>query len=228
MAAQEQQKNKSPKHRIFIVEDHPLVRDGLTQLIQQQTDLEVCGGTDSAGKALEAAAQLKPDMVIVDISLKEGNGIELIRDLKAQHDRLPILVFSMHDETFYAERALRAGARGYLSKQASSDEILQAVRQVLHGEIHLSNEMMIRIIEKAVSKPEGLQTSPIEQLSDRELEVFQWIGQGLRPRQIAEEMNLSVKTIESYFARLKQKLNLKSASELTRHAIQWQRSYGID
>jgi DNA-binding NarL/FixJ family response regulator len=211
---------KSPKRRILIVDDHAIVREGLAQLINSEADLAVCGEVDSAQRAIDAINALKPDIAIVDISLSSMNGIELIKNIKVQHPTLPILVLSMHDESLYAERALRAGAKGYIMKQEGTENLRLAIRQVLNGEIYLSTRMSGKMLTQLAGGSKDL-GSPIERMSDRELEVFQLIGQGLGTRQIAEKLHLSIKTIESYREHIKQKMNFKNGTELVQQAVQW-------
>lgn len=210
----------SAKKRILIVDDHPIFRQGIAQLINNDPGLEVCGEADSARDAISKLEKLQPDLALVDITLKGTNGIELLKSLKAQHPKLPVLVLSMHDESLYAERALRAGARGYVMKQEPPEQVMGAMRKVLGGELYLSPAMGTQMIGKLVGAPAG-SASPVDALSDRELEVLQLIGQGHGTRQIAEELHLSVKTIESHRAHIKEKLNLASAPELVRFAVQW-------
>lgn len=210
--------------KILVVDDHPIVRQGLSLLINQEEDLQVCGEAENAHEALNAIESLEPDMAIVDISLEGVNGVELIKNIKARFPGLLILVLSMHDESLYAERALRAGANGYIMKQEANEKVMEAIRQVLAGEIYVSDKLASKMLHQFVagkSTPDG---SLVQRLSDRELEVFQLIGQGHGTRQIAEELHLSVKTIESYRAHIKDKLKLKNATELVRYAIQWVQS----
>lgn len=209
------------KARILIVDDHPLVREGLADLVNKEKDLVVCGQAEDAYQAMEAIRELKPDMAIVDISLKETSGLELIKDIKIQHPSMPILTLSMHEESVYAERALRAGAKGYIMKREATKKVVTAIRKVLRGQLYLSEKMTTRLVRKFVDgKPEA-GTSPIDRLTDRELEVFCLLGRGNGTRQISEQLHLSVKTIETYRSRIKEKLNLTSASELLQHAFQW-------
>lgn len=209
------------KTRILVVDDHPILRQGLTQLINQEADLSVCGEAEEAHKAIEAIAALNPDMVIVDISLRDINGIELIKKIRVRDETLPILVLSMHDESLYTERALRAGANGYIMKQEASDQVVRAIRQVLSGEIYVSDRVGSKLLRKIIHGRPTAIDSPIDKLSDRELEVFRLIGRGYRTRQIAEMLRLSVKTVESYREHIKQKMGFRDATELLQHAIQW-------
>lgn len=219
----QQQHNAEAKRavRVFLVDDHPIVRRGLVELIEQEPDLSVCGEASDAPAAVEAIAELQPDIAVVDISLQHTSGIELIKDLKISHHDLPILVLSMHDETLYAERVLRAGARGYVMKEEATERLMTAIRQVLKGQIYLSGRMSARLVSSFVAGPPGTGSSPMERLSDRELQVFELIGQGLSTRQIAEALHLSVKTIESHREHIKGKLNLTRSTELLQHAMQW-------
>ncbi len=209
------------KRTVLIVDDHPIVREGLAQLIDQESDLQVCGQAEDAHEAMQAIRQLAPDLVIVDISLKDTSGMELIKDLKVQYPRLPVLTLSMHDEAVYGERALRAGARGYIMKQEATEKVVTAIRRVLAGEIYVSDGMAAKMVSKIVGGGAREGGSPVECLSDRELEVFRLIGEGYSTREMAEKLHLSVKTIETYRAHIKDKLNLEDANELLRCAIQW-------
>jgi DNA-binding NarL/FixJ family response regulator len=209
------------KRSVFIVDDHPIMRDGISLLIDQQPDLNVSGTASSAPEALDALNCAEPDLLLVDISLTGMNGIELIKIVKKRNGRLPILVLSMHAEALYAERAIRAGAKGYVMKHASADTLLAAIRRVLEGKVYLSPPMAERLLEKAAGGGAAENKSPVDQLSDRELEIFKLIGLGLRPHKIADELQLSIKTVETYYSRLKQKLNAKDATELLQLAIAW-------
>jgi DNA-binding NarL/FixJ family response regulator len=207
--------------KVFLVDDHPLVREWLTQLIQRESDLSVCGEAEDTQEALKKIAETKPDIVIADITLKTTHGLELVKDLQVRLPSLPVLVLSMHDESLYAERVLRAGARGYITKQEATKRILLAIRQVLSGQIYISEKMASRMVQKMVMGSAEAQKSPIERLTDRELEVFQLIGRGHGTRRIAEELHLGIKTVESYRARIKEKLKLDDGTQLLQHAIQW-------
>jgi DNA-binding NarL/FixJ family response regulator len=209
------------KKEVFIVDDHPIVRDGLIKIINHEKDLEVCGEADEPQEALKSISQRRPDVIIIDITLKNSDGIELTKSLKARYPTLPVIVLSMHDELIYAERALRAGASGYLMKEVVSDKITVAIRTVLTGEIYVSNKMAKRMLRKHARGKADTMSTPMDSLSDRELEIFRLLGQGYKPSKIAQSMHLSVKTIESYRARIKEKLHLADADELLRHAIQW-------
>jgi len=206
-------------NRILIVDDHPMMREGLRTLISREHDLAVCGEAETAGQALDAVANLKPDLVLADISLPGRNGVELIKDIRSLQPAVLILVISMHDESLYAERVLRAGARGYIMKQESGPTMIQAIRQVLAGRIYLSDKMSARILENVAGK--RAKASPIERLSDREFEVFQLIGRGKSTVQIAEELHLSTKTVEAHRAQVKAKLDLRNMPELISFASRW-------
>ena len=222
MASRMQGKTNQPaKHRIVIVDDHPIVRQGLAQLIEQEDDLHICGQAEDAHEAVRAIRELNPDLVIVDISLRTSSGIDLIKDIKAQFPALPVLTLSMHDEALYAERALRAGARGYIMKQEAPEEVVTAIRRVLAGTTYVSQGMAAKMVNKIVAGPGEKNASPVDRLSDRELEVFRLIGEGYGTREMAEKLYLSVKTIETYRAHIKEKLNLQDANELLRAAIRW-------
>lgn len=207
--------------RILIVDDHPVVRQGVRHMLEQEADLRVCAEAESAGEALQALQKHKPDLAIVDISLKGTDGLELTKWIRAQDEDLPILVLSMHDENLYAERVLRAGAHGYLMKAEVGDKIIAAVRKVLAGEIYLSEKVGQSILHEVSGRGGPLDASPIRHLSDRELEVFRLIGQGHGTREIANLLHLSVKTIETYRAHIKEKLGLTNATQLVRYAAQW-------
>jgi DNA-binding NarL/FixJ family response regulator len=212
------------KAKVFLVDDHPLVREHLTALIQAQADLDVCGEAADAPTALSLIARQAPDLVILDISLKHSNGLELIKNLKELRPNLPVLVLSMHDEMLYAERSLRAGALGYITKEEATVNILSAVHRVLGGQVYLSEQMAGRMMRKMVGGATDGRGSPLEVLTDRELEVFQMLGRGLGTRQIAEDLRLGIKTVESYRARIKEKLQLADGNQLLQHAIQWVQS----
>jgi DNA-binding NarL/FixJ family response regulator len=231
VAAQEDLKNlagrswaaRRGRRRILLVDDHPIVRQGLAELINRQKNLVVCGETGSGREAPELARRLDPDLAVIDVSLKDASGIQLLKTLKLQRPRLPLLVLSMHEEGLYAERALRAGAVGYIMKQEASEIILKAIHSVLQGEIYLSDHIKEKLLHHLVEGKSGKPGFCVDLLSDRELEIFQLIGNGFGTRQIAEKLHLSVKTIESYRESLKQKLQLKDRSELVQQAIHWAR-----
>ena len=207
------------KRRVFIVDDHPIVRQGLVQLINNEPDLQIVGQGEDAYAALKAMRAAKPDVALVDISLKDADGLELLKELKAQGAEFPVLILSMHDESLYAERALRAGARGYVMKQEPPDVLLGAIRRVLAGEIYVSPKMGATLLRRMVGSREVNATSPMERLTDRELEVFRLIGAGQSVREIADKLCLSVKTVEAHREHIKEKLSLKTSAELLRFAI---------
>lgn len=212
------------KYRILIVDDHPLFRHGIGDLINAESDLEVCGEADNAPSALDGIRHLAPDLVTVDISLRGANGIDLLKSIKVEYPKLPLLVLSMHDESLYALRSLRAGARGYIMKQEALDRVMSAIRQVLRGELYVSPSVSGRMIEEFVQGSaggSGAGCSVADKLTDRELEILQLIGQGHGVQQIARELNLSAKTVETHRAHIKEKLNFQTARELARFAVQW-------
>jgi DNA-binding NarL/FixJ family response regulator len=214
----------SQKKRVFIVDDHALVREWLATLINQQSDLKVCGEAASAAEGLRKIATAKPHVAIVDISMEGGSGIELIKNIKATCPVLPevaVIVLTMHDELLYCERALRAGARGYVMKREATKNVLQAIRCVLKGEMYLSEKMARMMAERFVGAKPAAGASQFEILSDRELEVFRLLGRGYSTRQIAEQMAVGFKTVQSFRARIKEKLKLANATELLREAIRW-------
>ncbi|MCG3149528.1 MAG: Oxygen regulatory protein NreC [Verrucomicrobiae bacterium] len=212
------------RHRVLLVDDHPIVCEGLSQKINGEVDLLVCGQAHDVHSALEAIEKLHPDIVIVDIALGTGSGVELIKDIKVRHPKLPTLVLSMHDEALYAERSLHAGAKGYVMKQEDPECLLRAIRRVLHGEVYLSDKVKDAIVNRlGGALPEGKITTFVEQLSDRELEVFQLIGNGYVTHEIADRLHLSVKTVASHRENIKKKLTLPTSEDLLRLAIHWQR-----
>ncbi len=208
------------KKAVFVVDDHPLLRQGLALLINQQQDLEVCGEAEEAQAAMHAIAQRLPDIMIVDISLSGPDGLDLLKSIRLSYPHLPVLILSMHDEAIYAERALRARANGYIMKQEATEKVLVAVRRILNGDIYLSDRMANKMLQQYIGGASAIQ-SRISALSDRELEVFRLIGEGRRTREIADELHLSIKTVETYQAHIKEKLSLRSGRELIQHAIQW-------
>ena len=214
-------KNFSSRKRLLIVDDHPMMRTGLAQLIDNEDDLKVCAEADNAAQALDAALGQKLDLILLDISLPDKNGLELIKDIRAVKPTLPILVVSMHDEGLYAERVLRAGGRGYIMKQEGGKKLLEAIRQVLSGQIYVSDKISSGILETFSGRPVEAAAFPVQQLSDREFEVFQLIGQGKSTREIADHLHLSVKTVEVHRLNIKKKLKLKTATDLVRHAVRW-------
>lgn len=209
------------KSRIFLVDDHPLVREWLTNLIQEQSDLVVCGEAEDVATAEREIRETKPDVVIVDISLKGSSGLELIKEIKTVNPDMAVIVLSMHDEKLYAERVIRAGARGYIMKRETTKKIVAAIREVMSGKLHVSDQVAAIFAEKFVDRRMPTGGSPIETLSDRELEVFDLLGQGYETRRVAENLHLSIKTVQAYCARIKEKLNLANGTELLREAICW-------
>jgi DNA-binding NarL/FixJ family response regulator len=209
------------KSRIYIVDDHTMFREGLRQLIEHDPHLAVCGDAADAPTALEGIRQTNPDVVIVDITLAGSSGLDLIKQIRAAHEDLPVLVVSMHEESLYAERALRAGAMGYVMKNEPAKTVAAAIQSVLHGEMYLSRKMSSSVISKFMRGESEESMSPLDILSDRELEVFRMLGQGKGTRQIAQDLGLSIPTIQSFRNRIKEKLHLKTAPELVLHAINW-------
>jgi DNA-binding NarL/FixJ family response regulator len=209
------------KTRIFIVDDHPIVREGLSLMMNREPDLMVCGEAEEATGALQAITSARPDLLIVDISLSGPDGLDLLKSIRARYPSLPVLILSMHDESIYAERALRAGANGYIMKQEATEKVLVAVRQILAQKVYVSDRIANRMLQQYIKGSVSERQSPIAELSDRELEVFRLIGEGHGTRKIAEELHLSVKTVESYQAHIKEKLSLKNGRELVQRAIQW-------
>lgn len=216
------QRKRPTRARVLIVDDHPAVREALALRIGRQPDLEVCGEAPDTSEALRLVAECQPDVAVVDISLKTGNGIDLIKRIKDRNEQVRILVWSMHSESLYAERALRNGALGYINKDQATDKIVEAIRRVMEGKVWLSEAMAERLLQRVVGapRPEAAR-SPLETLADRELEVFRLIGQGLRTVEIAARLHLSVKTVETYRDRIRQKLDLSHGTELAHYATQW-------
>ena len=214
-------KSKIAAKQVLIVDDHPMMRTGLAQLIDNEPDLKVGAEADNAGQALDAIARQPFDLVLLDISLPDKNGLELIKDVLTLKPGLPMLVVSMHDELLYAERVLRAGGRGYIMKQEGGKKFLEAIRQVLNGKVYVSEKMSARILENVSGRHGEASASPVERLTDREFEVFQLIGQGKGTRDIAQRLRLSMKTVEVHRANIKKKLKLKTATDLVSHAIRW-------
>jgi DNA-binding NarL/FixJ family response regulator len=215
--------SNGPKTRVMLVDDHPVLRQGIAELVNGEDGLEVCGEAGNMQDALALAGKLKPDLVIVDVSLNGNSGIELMKNLSGRYSSIPLLAYSMHDETIYAERALRAGAKGYVMKQADPEVLLGAIQQVLKGKMYLSDRISEHLLGKLVGAGASSApiASPIEKLSDRELEVLQLMGKGMGTGDIADQLCLSVKTIETYREHLKEKLNLTTGQELLRYAIEW-------
>ena len=222
VCAEQQNASDETRKKVLIVDDHPIFREGLADLINRQKDMVVCGMAKDVPRTLRALKKLKPDIVTVDISLENASGLELMKDIKIRFPHLPMLALSMHQESFYAERAIRAGAKGYITKQEASKKVITAIRRVLEGRLYLSERLKEELLYSMIGDDgSDVNSSPIDRLTDRELEVFQLLGEGKGTRQIAEQLCLSAKTIETYRSRIKEKLNLKSGSELMRCAFQW-------
>jgi len=209
------------KKNVYLVDDHPLVREWLSSLINQTSDLAVCGEAESAAKALSDIIKLKPSVAVIDISLKDSPGIELIKDLKEACPQVAVLVLSMHEESQYAERALRAGAKGYIMKRETTRKVLDGIRQVMEGKLFVSENVTAAITTQFIQGRAPSDISPIAQLSDRELEVFEMLGNGQGTREIAQLLHVSIKTVQAYCARIKEKLNVNNATELLREAFRW-------
>ena len=221
MTQVEQSTTIAERTRVFIVDDHPIVRQGLAQMINQEADLMVCGEAEDAQNALQAVAELHPDLVLIDLSLKGGSGLDLIRALRTRQSMLPVLVVSMHDESLYVERALRAGARGYIMKHEATDIMMSAIRRVLRGEIYVSDKMMTKLLGRLIPGDSPDTNTSI-------LEVFRLIGEGHSTRHIAAVLHVSIKTVESHRAHIKEKLHLNDTTELVRYAMQWVDNGKID
>ena len=218
--AKSQSVTRARKKTVFIVDDHPLLRQGLALLVNRERDLTVCGEAEEAQTAMREITLKKPDILIADISLNGPDGLDLLKNLRMLYPNLPVLILSMHDESIYAERALRARANGYIMKQEATEKVLVAVRRILSGDIYLSDRMANKLLHQYISGASADMNSRLSALSDRELEVFRLIGEGRSTRQIAEKLHLSVKTVETYQAHIKDKLSLHSGRELVQHAIQ--------
>ena len=221
MVTKPQLATPTKKCRVLLVDDHPIVRQGLALLIDRESDLVVCGEADGAHSVFRAITTLRPDIVILDISLNGPDGLDVLKEIRTKTAGLPVLILSMHDESIYAERAIRAGANGYIMKQEATEKVLVAIRRILQGEVYLSDRLTSTMLQQYVRGESLPRKSPLVNLTDRELEVFRLIGEGRGTRQIAEELHLSVKTIESYQAHIKEKLALRNARELVQHAIEW-------
>lgn len=211
----------SRKYSMLIVDDHPIVRKGIRSLLEQEDDFKVIGEAGSRAEVLEFIRKQLPDLILLDISLQGSDGIEVTKAIRCEFERVPVLVVSMHDESLYAERALRAGANGYIMKQEIAENVIKAIRQVLQGKIYVSDNMRQKVLRDLTQPHADVKTTPLERLSDRELEVFRLIGEGRGTREIAETLHLSIKTIETYRAHIKEKLSIKSAAELARSAVSW-------
>ena len=212
-------KNKGT--RILLVDDHPVVRDGFAEIINREPDLKVCSAAEDRAGAMEAIQANNPDLVVVDLTLKNSSGMELIKDIHVRWPGVLILVVSMHNENLYAERVLRAGARGYITKQQATRDILQAIRRVLNGGIYLNEATGAAVLERLAAKPQASEDTILDQLTDRELQVFELTGQGFNTREIATQLRIDMKTVETYRLRIREKLNLESSSELLKLAIRW-------
>jgi DNA-binding NarL/FixJ family response regulator len=213
-------KSTQVRRQVLIVDDHPMMRDGLVQLIDHEPDLVAAAQADSAASAVAMLQKAVPDLLLMDISLPDKNGLELIKDVQALYPALPVLVVSMHDESLYAERVLRAGGRGYIMKQEGGKKLMQAIRQVLDGRIYVSEKISAKILE-TFSGHRGSSQSHVEKLSDREFEVFQLLGQGKGTRDMSEYLHISIKTVEVHRANIRKKLELSNGAELVRYAIRW-------
>jgi DNA-binding NarL/FixJ family response regulator len=209
------------QRNVFVVDDHPIVRQGLVQLIEQEPDLKVCGEAADVKEARATLSKIVPDIVILDLSLRDSDGLELVKDIRSKYHQLPVLVLSMHDESIYAERLLSAGANGYIMKQAAADQLLVAVRRVLAGGIYVSERVGASMIERFAVSGRVQSANPIDRLSNREIQVLNLIGRGKTTREIAGNLNLSVKTVESHRQRIKKKLNLQTAPQLVQFAVNW-------
>ncbi len=207
--------------RILIVDDHPIVRQGISLLVNHEPDMMICGEADSASSALKVIEQARPDVAIVDLSLNQSSGLELIKDIKIRYPQLQILVLSMRDESFYAERVLRAGARGYITKEEGTEKVIEGIRAILGGHVYLSERLASKMINKWVDGGSNKSGPLIQNLTDRELQVFELLGMGMSTREVAQKLHLSIKTIESHREHIKDKLDLAGATELLKHAIQW-------
>src|SRR5271169_1769336 len=221
MNAKAQLDAQAKKYRVLLVDDHPIVRQGLALLIDREADLSVCGEAEGAHTAYHAIETLHPDIVVLDISLSGPDGLDVLKEIRMKRADLPVLILSMHDESIYAERAMRAGANGYIMKQEATEKVLVAIRRILQGDVYLSDRLTRTMLQQFVRGTAPAKSSPLVNLTDRELEVFRLIGEGHGTRQIADELHLSVKTIESYQAHIKEKLALRNARELVQHAIEW-------
>jgi DNA-binding NarL/FixJ family response regulator len=217
---------QSEPKRLLLIDDHPIMRYGLAQLVAEESGLEICGQAGSAKEGLTAVERLNPDLAVIDLTLPDRNGLELLKDIRALHPGLHCLVLSMHDESLYAERVLRAGARGYLMKEVAAEQFIHAVQKVLSGGIYVSEAMASKMLELAIGNRSRATTTGMEQLTDRELEVLELIGTGRATKIIAEQMGISTRTVEAHRAHIKDKLGLTDGAELVRYAVQWVESRG--
>jgi DNA-binding NarL/FixJ family response regulator len=221
MSAPKKPRAQPGRKRLFILDDHPMMREGLAQIINHESDLTVCGEAGTGREAVDLVTQLKPDLLLADISLPDKSGLDVVKDLQALQPGLAVLVISMHDESLYAERVLRAGARGYIMKQEGGRKLLEAIRRVLNGQIYVSDKISATILESFSGRRNETSRGPIENLTDREFEVLRLLGEGKGTREIAALLHLSGKTVEAHRANIKRKLELKSAGELIRYAVRW-------
>jgi DNA-binding NarL/FixJ family response regulator len=219
---------QNAKCRVFLVDDHPIVRHGLAQLINGEPDMVVCGESSDGSRTLTAVRAAKPDLVVVDLTLQRSSGLSLIKNLKTLEPKIPVLVLTVHDESLYAERCLRAGAKGYLMKGEAMENVLLAIRHILTGQVYLSQEMQSKFLQVSGKRSDMVFASPLERLSDRELEVFRLLGQGVGTRHIAEQLHLSISTVESHRARIKDKLGVKTGTELLQRAVKWVETENLD
>jgi DNA-binding NarL/FixJ family response regulator len=213
--------SQMPRRRILLVDDHPMTREGLSAIINRQPDLEVCAGASNPGEAMECLVKSAPDLIVTDLTMPGRSGLEFLKDVHALRPDLPMLVLSMHDEMLYAERALRAGARGYLMKDAGSAKVLEVIRLILSGQPYVSPQMTARLLDAMTGRRPRGSASPIEKLSDREFEVFRLLGSGKSTKEVAKALNLSPKTVDVHRGRIKEKLQLKDATSLLHHAVRW-------
>ena len=220
MTPTSQHRPKQVTTKVLLVDDHPIVRQGIRMLVDQESDLEVCGEAESEVEALRLIEQTQPDIAVVDLSLKGSSGLSLTREIRTRHPQVQVLVLSMRDEAFYAERVLRAGAKGYITKEQGSERIIEGIRKVVAGQIYLSDQLASKMLKSLVGGDRPGE-SPVRRLSDRELAVFELIGHGLTTRDVAKRLHLSVKTVESHREHIKEKLNLSGAPDLLKYAIQW-------
>jgi DNA-binding NarL/FixJ family response regulator len=221
MASKPEITSHTKKYTVLLVDDHPIVRQGLALLIDREGDLLVCGEAEGSHTAYHAIETLHPDIVVLDISLSGPDGLDVLKEIRMKRADLPVLILSMHDESIYAERAMRAGANGYIMKQEATEKVLIAIRRILQGDVYLSDRLTRTMLQQFIRGSVPAKSSPLVNLTDRELEVFRLIGEGHGTRRIADELHLSVKTIESYQAHIKEKLALRNARELVQHAIEW-------
>lgn len=209
------------RFKIYIVEDHPIFLDGISQLINREEDMFVAGGCENANECIKSIKDNLPDLMIIDITLKDSCGIELTKEIKKKYPNLPILILSMHEELIFADRVLKAGARGYITKREATVKVIEAIRKVLQGKIYISDTMVDHFLERSITGGQSLNSSPVEKLSDREFEVFNLIGKGMTNRAIAEVLSVSTNTISTYRERIKEKINLQNNAELNRYAMHW-------